>query len=294
MIETNTTADYTEIYVGGGNYITQSAPTNFHTFYKQKILTAEEHIEDFREVTAAEREALEQSDAAWSRPPQSFIDQWNGACSYNGKSYYFGKYNECTGFFELNGINDIDYVEAMKIWRLSKHDLRSKYVFGASDAWGEVREACFCRTYFPIKWPSYVAPDLTNAFTYNTIVETITVIGGYGISYSNYGTLRGTFNGCRRLREIQCLISLPILSNSTFEGCNSLETLNISLNTSSALNLQWSPALSYDSITRMVNQARESPVGAPTTITLHPQAYARVTEEIFALAAEKNITIAST
>lgn len=56
---------HTEIYVnGGGNFITQSRPTNFHQFFTRKILTPTEDISDFREVTAAERTALEQADAA--------------------------------------------------------------------------------------------------------------------------------------------------------------------------------------------------------------------------------------
>lgn len=42
----------TEIYViGGGNFITQSQPTNFHHFFTRKILTPTEDISDFREVT---------------------------------------------------------------------------------------------------------------------------------------------------------------------------------------------------------------------------------------------------
>ena len=39
-----------------------------------------------------------------------FIDQWNTAC---GK---WGTYNEDTGYFELNGLTDITYEEALKIW----------------------------------------------------------------------------------------------------------------------------------------------------------------------------------
>lgn len=49
---------YTEIYVGEGNFITQSAPTNFHQFYTRKILTESESIDDFREVTAANTKAI--------------------------------------------------------------------------------------------------------------------------------------------------------------------------------------------------------------------------------------------
>lgn len=39
-----------------------------------------------------------------------FIDLWNAACGV------WGRYNEATGFFELNGLTDITYAEAMKIY----------------------------------------------------------------------------------------------------------------------------------------------------------------------------------
>lgn len=110
--------------MGGGNFITQSAPTNFHTFFSRKILTPDDDISNYREVTARERTTLEESDAAWVRPPQSFIDHWNEACiiySWNGAisrpTYKYGEYNESTGYFELNGLTDITYKQAIAIIR---------------------------------------------------------------------------------------------------------------------------------------------------------------------------------
>lgn len=58
------TPSLTEIYVDGeGNYITQAQPTNFHQFFTRKVLTGSETIDDFREVTEAQRTQLECSDA---------------------------------------------------------------------------------------------------------------------------------------------------------------------------------------------------------------------------------------
>lgn len=51
---------------------------------------------------------------------QLFIDMWNEACkykSYSSQIETFGRYNEETGFFELNGITDITYEEALSIYR---------------------------------------------------------------------------------------------------------------------------------------------------------------------------------
>ena len=75
-----------------------------------------------------------------------------------------------------------------------------------------------------------------------------------------------------------------------FQGCRSLESVEIR-NLMANISFGQSPKLSLASIEYMVNNCHSS---AAITITLHPTAYARVTDELFALAAEKNITIAST
>lgn len=289
----------------GGDSITQSAPTNFHQFWTQKILTAGENIEDFREVTASERAALEQSDAAWKRPPQSFIDKWNKACAYNNKADYFGKYNEDTGFFELNEITDISYEEALQIWARSVHTVLPynggsihKHLFGNS-GYGSYNRYATCRTYFPIiSGGGFSASDLSYSFHGNHTVETLNFVGGYGNALSNVPALHGTFCSCKKLRKILCNIGLPRVNDDTFSGCESLEYLDISMYVDSKiygnLNLQWSPNLSADSIDRIIRQARLQKPENSMTLTLHPDAYARVTDELFALAAEKNITIATT
>lgn len=66
-------------------------------------------MKDFMEVTKADRDRLQGIRDAWGRPPQVFIDQWNTACGI------WGEYNEETGYFELNGILDIGYEEALDI-----------------------------------------------------------------------------------------------------------------------------------------------------------------------------------
>lgn len=64
-------------------------------------------------MTQAEREAIETADAQWVRPPQGFIDLFNTAAGD------YGGYNEETGFFELNGIIDIGYNEAVNIYEFA-------------------------------------------------------------------------------------------------------------------------------------------------------------------------------
>lgn len=101
----------------GGKSITQAKPTNFHVFYTRKILTQGESVSDFREVTAQQRKNIEKNDAEWVRPPQAFIDAWNAATSYipRPEMKRIGIYNENTGYFELNGLLDITYAQAIPI-----------------------------------------------------------------------------------------------------------------------------------------------------------------------------------
>lgn len=133
MIQTRTIANFTEIYSdqnGGGKseiYITEAAPTMFPTFTMRRFLAEGQTPADFREVTAAERAKLEAAAEAWRRPPQLFIDQWNAACGI------WGRYNEATGYFELNGLTDITYAEAVRILAYGPLLGDSPFVFGFTD-----------------------------------------------------------------------------------------------------------------------------------------------------------------
>lgn len=116
MIQTRQIGSFTEIYSdqNGGEsatyFLTEAKTTVFHNFYTQKFLVPGETANDYIEVTVAKKEQLEAARAVWVRPPQSFIDNWNTACGV------WGRYNEETGYFELNGILDITYEEALMIY----------------------------------------------------------------------------------------------------------------------------------------------------------------------------------
>lgn len=116
---------------------------------------------------------------------------------------------------------------------------------------------------------------------------------------NNYLSIRMAFAGCKRLRKIlgfngSCGSSANPLLNA-FASCVSLETAEVR-NLWQDVSFADSPLLSKDSVETMVRhrRAKGNYDSYHFTITLHPDAYARVTDELFALAAEKNITIAST
>lgn len=111
MIEQRLIGSHTEIYTnGGGNsFITEAFPTNFHTFTTRKVLAPGDSIDRYKEVTAAERTKLEAADAAWVRPSDELIAEWNV------KFGIWGKYNAATGYFEGNGLLDITTEQARAI-----------------------------------------------------------------------------------------------------------------------------------------------------------------------------------
>lgn len=288
---------YTQRFMWGGNFITQSAPTNFHQFYTRKILTESESIEDFREVTAAERADIEkaETDAESMEPPQSFIDAWNAEGSYCHKAHasypITAKYDaenapDMAHPFVCNGLW-LTYAEALDVYnhRLTRGTIRTGALRGS-----HIRTAlCAIHSIYAEEF------SLDSLFygAANLEIARLSTNNPQGIWVND---MTNTFAYCRKLREIVPAIVDVVKANyfpawmNTFDMCDSLVSVKIKGLTHS-LVFRDSPLLSLDSISFMVSNAANT---SAITITLHPDAYARVTEEIFAAAAEKNITIAST
>lgn len=260
----------------GGSFITQAEPTNFHKFYTRKILTPTESISDWREVSEAEKTALEESDAKWTTPSEEFI----AMCKAVDPNV---EWNAATGYFEYNGLKDITTLQMRDIYRYTSGPLQY-------DLTGKLSGLQF-RTNIPLK--SNVIPlNIGDLFCDNAILE-ICVMPQTSLEGFQVGAFNSAWRSCRALREIKP----DILINGgrsrwdagTFRACYALETIHLK-RLSGSLTLNDSQKLSLDSIAYMVQYATNT---TPITITLHPDAYARVTDEIFTAAAEKQITIAS-
>ena len=200
-----------------------------------------------------------------------FIDQWVAAG---------GIWNEATGYFELNGITDISYPEAMKIYSLYPLCLTGI----------TVRNAMFrdldVRTLFPITILEWTECNMM--FMLMSRVKAI-VFDGRAV----YGkTWARAFEGCENLEVIKGGILMQSAtgaggSGGMFTGCKALKEVWL-INLSDDISLYASAMLSYDSIDYMVSNAANT---KPITITLHADAFAQCTPELLAKAAEKNITI---
>lgn len=249
----------------GGNFITQSYPTNFHEFATRKILTSGDSVDNYREVTAAERATIERADAKWEKPGDWLIEQ----AEANGAVY-----NAATGYFELNGLVDITAEQMNRILQDSAGTpFLNAYAFAKSMA----------RTFVPIKTSNgSFGNDTTRAFYGCNNLEVIAFESSVYVS-----TGEAMFTGCTKLREIRNGV-LVVYAN-IFNQLPSLE--EVSVRARASLSFERSANLSTQSIEFLVERAENT---APITISLHPNVYARVTDELFTAAATKNITIATT
>lgn len=253
MIQINTIGSFTEIYVGGGNFITQSRPTYFHTFSTRKILASDEKIEDFMEVTPAQQANILEHDASFVRPPRLFIAQWNAAC---GK---YGRYNPDTGYFELNGLTDITYEEAILIYsKWSNSNLIREQYWGAK-----------IRTNIP--QPLRDVVNAESAF-YGSSIEVV------NLTYTSTGWVRcslqgGIFRQCQHLKRIITPLENPGQGSLDFENCRSLEEVRIKNSQPKDLYLSACSKLSFDSVDYIIRNGTSKGF----TVHVHKDVYAKLT-----------------
>lgn len=269
----------TEIYVVGENFITQASPTNFHQFWTKKILTSSENIEDFKEVTSAEKTTIENKDKEWKEPSEELIAQCKSADTdilYNAK----------TGYFEYNGLTDITTKQMRDI---------------LFSQWAIYNNRVQC----PINIRTNVVPTriYTRYAGIDDFVNLMTTFVGSGLevlklsraTISVYvSSMTTAFTGCKKLKYIIGVLDLLYVSTSAgvfdaFGSCIALEDVQLK-NLKCSISFSYSPLLSLDSIQYLVTNAANT---SPITVTLHPDAYARLTDEIITAATAKQINFAT-
>ena len=261
-------------YVGGGNFFTQAKPTNFHKFWTQKNLLENETVADFKEVTAAERSAIETADAEWTRPPQSFIDAWNNACIDPLTKRAVGQYNESTGYFELNGLTDITYQQAMDIYRYTSNGVTMDDFNVMGYGFAQFR------TNLPQPSGAYWT-QIDQLFSLNRILEVVRLPQYYSSGVKLKPNNRSAFEGCYKLREIINVIEAPShVSDSytwygTFSRCFELETVWIK-GLYGNISFAHSPLISSDSISYLVENRTTAHTDV-ITVTVHADTFAKLT-----------------
>lgn len=186
-----------------------------------------------------------------------FIQKWNRECSRTDtyRTVVYGKYNEATGYFELNGLTDITYEQAQSI-------LKAGRPRNASDG-ATIYSNTPIRTNLP--WEVSIDGSMSSAFFAASQLEVARFIEPVTIS--------GTYFFYNNSRLHTVLGTLVCKSGASFHGCSGLKNITVRLAT--AGGNYWfasSSQLSFDSVKCMIDNTTVA-----CTITFHPDVYAKLT-----------------
>lgn len=263
MIQSRPIGSLTEIYVGGGNFITQAHPTNFHSFCRRKVLASSESVNDYKEVTQSERDQIEAQDAKWERPPQSFIDLWNGT----RPNIDWINYNEDTGYFEINptmfgkkvGFTDIGYKEAISIYERTGI---TKAVYNP-----------YAGSNIRITMPLYNGGVYTNS-NLVAIGDSMEVLCPV-VNENTY--IQHAFSALymnKNLRTIFGQVLFQKNQNLSTNNIIGLENFHFELMGNNKINLKSAPHITYTSLLKTI---QSSSYESNSTITVHADVFAKLT-----------------
>lgn len=198
-----------------------------------------------------------------------FIDMWNQACGS------YGKYNPDTGYFELNGLTDITYDQALAIYRFGDYnsmkclDNAPSYLIGREYPLINIRTTLPSCTvndmpYISLGWSPYYMETIRFSITSPNSPARVVFTQNNNMPLFNNHIL-AIYDYIRPTKAVIIGRKEP-----TFNQV--LETIyiyklayNITIN---------SPVISYESIRFMVDNAINT---SPITITVHPDIYAKLT-----------------
>lgn len=303
---------HTEIYIGGGNsgWLTQSYATHFHTFQKRVLLTGGASVEDWMEVSDSRKSALEAEDAGFVPPPQAFIDRWNSATAWvpRGEPGGIGRYNGNTGYFELNGLRDITYAQAMDIMDLylgMGAIATSRFSAVSCESLNGVRTTipvrCVSNVTLPNGFCDYSALEVVRLFRTNPDSQSLFVSGSD--IFRRNGVVRKWLdtvtwfsgNGQNTNKNTFVFDSFGWTQNHPFEYFRFRNT-NINV------DIRYYPNIGLDSLEYLVrNRYPLTASGAnPITVRVHKAVYDKIMDEgnaewhaLLALAEEKEVTFAT-
>lgn len=253
-------------------------------------------MENYKEVTDTEKMALEKNDAEWVEPDKSFVDLWNTAAGS------FGCYNSQTGYFELNGLIDLTYDDAKEIYAagvITSQECSFKYGNAKirTNLPPQIGGTAYGSTSMNFI-PMYLVNGLSELEVIN--ISTVNSTGFYRFTPNANNCRKGTdaiFYGAKNLKRIIGVIDVgsfkqdKSIKNYLLKNLPELTSVNIYLLWSD-IDLSTVPKISNESLMYMIeNRVPYADAANITiTITLHPDTYARLTDELLEKAAEKQIT----
>lgn len=207
------------------------------------------------------------SDAVAEAKKALFIDEWNQICGGTNK---FCGYNSKTGYFELNGITDIGYDEAIRIYQ---HMLEYPYPTGID------RVRLRTNLIKPSALAMYdLGPNINKLFRcWDLLTCRIGIESSYTCRPSSADEV---FVYCPNLYAVYGIVDLGAIRKTTtlnlFNAVSDFSALkNIKLrNLKQNFKLTQAPNLSLESMQYLINNAANK---TPITIEVHPSMYAKLT-----------------
>ena len=221
-------------------------------------------------MSSADKQKLD----SLSPKEELFIDMWNSACGVAGQ------YNRETGYYELNGLTDITYEQALKIYQATAAPYVNTYsieIFLGSP--GFRTNICPNEQYSRGAWQPMSLYSMLNG---NPVEIFALTTNAQNTQYYRVNRLSSTFQNCTKLRKI---INGHIRVNdittesyllTTFDGCvllNFVLLFGIKVST----RFKDSPLISYESLKYLVDNAANT---AAITITVHATTYSYLTGEL--------------
>lgn len=248
-------------------------------------MTATESISDFREVTPAEKAALEAADteaqeAIAKAETQSFDRQWEaigGTVTVPGKSY---EINGGTGTFD-------DAVKAMSYFTERPRADLSWLCFGKS-----------LKLLPTIIVPNTARVNLSRAFASTYGLDKVVIRSTYTDGSISVSDMFAAFNSSS-VKELDCVLDVSAAKSlSTAFPYSKIEEIRLKrLNDN--ISFPHSKNISLASLQYLVENAANGDKGI--TLTVHPDVFAKLTDEsntewhaVAVAALAKNITIATT
>ncbi len=186
------------------------------------------------------------------------------------------KYNEATGFYELNGLTDITEEEMRVIWQ---EDLSGWYQKGRTNLTRNI-------AYKGTDGGYSVGQKMSNICNGNANLEVFNLGSDFYASYSFVA-----FSECTKLKEVSPQYKIipysEPLGYNIFRNCPALQEVRFNMQyvTRGRVLFSESPLLSKESVLSIITTMGAVPKENPFVITLHPTAYARLKDDADIVAA---------
>lgn len=230
---------------------------------------AKEIVPAINEAAAAAKSAQERADAVG----KDVADGRKGGYMRALYEAEGAKYNEATGYYELNGLTDITEVQMAEIYNESMRvPKNSPYLAGC-------HAQSRARTIFKPTLTAIISSQASNGFECFTACPNLERVD-VSISLTpgldrNINRLTYTFAWCSKLKTIYGAIGIKDASpNNAFAGCSMLEEVYLYFFVGGNLSFANSPRINYTSLRYLIDYAANT---AAVTVTVHATTYGYLT-----------------